>query len=304
MNLIILPYLDCPAYTEAAIQDCVAQSIGAVTLLLIDNGSQDAGRLVGETAARTHPRVYRWWHNPPAPSLAGIWNRALQFAWESGVQQVLVVNNDVRLHPDTYAVLSEARMNTGAWFISGVGVLEGQFDPTINLRDALGTVTEARKDGVRPEGYSYGGPDFSCFLITRECHRWFQFDEGFVPAYFEDNDFHRRLQLAGFGDKIFGVNVPFLHYGSGTLKGNARLREGWPPRFAACQQYYVEKWGGLPGSETFQYPFNALTLDEAASEDGDPRRFYTGQGKPGYTLGAATDPSWIDLFNGQTTREP
>jgi len=286
MNTILMPYLDCPQMTRVALDDCLKQSMSPLRLLLIDNGSQEEGRAVADEAVRNYhvpgvQEVLGWHHDPPFPALAAVWNRALQFVWDSGEDYALVVDNDVRLHPDTYAVLLEVLQTCQAWFVTGVGVRPDQFDPTLDLRWAVGQPTEARKDGRKPEGYHYGGPDFSCFLITKECHRWFQFDEGFVPAYHEDNDFHRRLKLAGFGEKIFGVNIPFLHYGSGTLKENARLRESWPARFAACQRYYQEKWGGLPGSETHVVPFAHAARDGELGF-ADPRVLYTGQGRPGH----------------------
>lgn len=276
MNIIIMPYLDCPEYTRAAVEDCLAQSTTS-HLLLIDNGSRDPGRMLGDEFAR-HPQVLRWRYDPALPSLSAVWNKALQFAWEAGADRAFVVNNDVRLHQDTFSVLSEVMDTAHAWFVTAVSVREGQFDPTIDLRAGLGVATPARKDGMKPEGYSYGGPDFSCFLIHRQCHRWFQFDEGFMPAYHEDNDYHRRLQLAGFGYKIFGVNVPFLHYGSATLNNNPRLRETWPAKFAACQTYYLRKWGGMPGSEVYQMPFQH-EYSEPPDLGGDLRQYMTGQGK-------------------------
>lgn len=281
MNWVIMPYLNCPDMTWQAIEDVLAQSI-PVHLLLIDNGSQPDARELADIYVRAMNNVLVWHHDPPLPSLSAVWNRALRFVWEAGGDHAWVVNNDARFHPRTYETLLEVQRTTGAFFVSAVSVTAEQFDPTIDLHAGLGTVTESRKDGIRPEGYSYGGPDFSCYVMTRDCHRWFQFDEGFIPAYHEDNDFHRRLQLAGFGDKIFGVNVPFLHYGSGTLQGNDKLRAGWQPKFVACQDYYRKKWGDLPGREKLQAPFGMGPGGEPADMGADLRATMTGQGKPGH----------------------
>lgn len=287
MNPIVMPYLNAPAMTRLAVEDVLAQTVPSPLLLLLDNGSQPEGRALGDELmlAQAPSPILTWHHDPPLPALAAVWNRALQFCWDAGASHALVVNNDVRLAPWTYALLLEVLEKTGAWFVTAVGVqpeqytryLEGGYDLA---RQALGEVTESRKDGVRPEGYSYGGPDFSCYLITKECHRWFQFDEGFRPAYHEDNDMHRRIRLAGFGDRIFGVNIPFQHVGSGTLREDAKLRERWAPQFAQCQEYYRSKWGGLPGQETYHLPFDP----QAPEVPLHPSRFYlyTGQGKPPY----------------------
>lgn len=281
MNPIVMPYINGPEMTYHAAQDCLDQTLPS-TLLLIDNGSALEGRETAERLRFKHPgRVLTWHHDPPFPSLSAVWNRALRFCWEAGAEQALVVNNDVRLAPWTYELLLEVQRTTGAWFVTAVSVTEPQYQDYARMdidhaRLALGVPTESRKDGIKVEGYSYGGPDFSCYLITRECHRWFQFDEAFVPAYHEDNDYHRRLRIAGFDDRIFGVNLPFWHIGSGTLKTNPQIEATWGPRFARCQEYYVAKWGGLPGKETHLTPFNQ---DPAA--EFDPRIYSTGQGRPG-----------------------
>lgn len=290
MNWCIMPYLDCPELTAQAVADVMAQRLPDVRLLLIDNGSQtDVGRALGKTLAKQYDgRVYLWSYDPALPSLAAVWNGALNFVWSVGGTYAWVVNNDVRLHPDTYGMLLRVQRSPGLdpWFVSAVGVREGQFDPDLDLEAAAYTDGYGR-EGAAVDTIAKGGPDFSCYVITRECHRWFQFDEGFVPAYHEDNDYHRRLELAGFGDRIFGINLPFLHYGSGTLEGNPQMRETWGRKFQACQQYYIQKWGGLPGQETYPYPFDMRN----PGAQFDMRTLLTGQGKPGCVM-----PTTRDLF--------
>lgn len=253
MNWIIMPYIDVLTMTARAIDDCLAQTIGRVQVLAIDNGSQ-------ELYARADHAVHFWRHAPPLPSLSATWNLALRTIWEAGGDYALVVNNDVRLHPQLYEALRETQQETRAWFVSACNIAPRTPDPSPILP----------WDGAFLE--SRGGPDFSCFLITRECHKWFQFDEGFIPAYHEDNDYHRRLILAGFGEKIFSVPVPYLHYGSATCTRSAEVRAAWGERFKGSQAYYREKWGGMPHKETYVTPFN--------TQAEDMRLLMTGQGTP------------------------
>lgn len=242
---IIMPILAHPEYTRAAIADCLAQTVDA-RLLLVNQGVDDAFRDELERIAEAHDdRVLLWNHQPPLPSLAGTWNEALRFVWASGGQEALVVNNDVRLHRSTYEHLSTALWRDGL-FVSAVGVTPEQFDPAAVYSDVT-------RDG--PLYGSHGGPDFSCFLISRDCHERFQFDEGFVPAFCEDLDYHRRLILAGNGALIFSVNLPYLHYGSTTLK---TVKDRGPIDRAIAQgarAYYRRKWGGDCNQETFVLPF-------------------------------------------------
>jgi len=256
----IMPILAHPEYTRAAIADCLAQSI-PTRLLLINQGVDDDFRDELEKIAEEYPdRVLLWSHQPPLPSLAATWNRALQFVWETGGTEALVVNNDVRLQPRTLEGLLGA-LNVGGvdhdgnritrnLFVSAVGVTPTDFSP--DARGPMYWYDEAKRAVVEK-----GGPDFSCFLISRACHARFQFDEAFIPAHTEDLDFHRRLMLAGEGKRIFSVNLPFLHYGATTLKSvDAETRQRIERDTAQIARvYYRRKWGGDCNRETFVLPF-------------------------------------------------
>ncbi len=255
-NYIIMPFIDCWDYTRAAATDALAQEIDPpARLLLIDNGSKRAVRLLAEEFDRFAPigrggNLLLWRHAPPLPSIAATWNRALDFVWEAGGEHALVVNNDVRLNKRTYELLLKCSKDTKALFVTAVGVDEGEFK--MEAEEPYATI----KYGDR------GGPDFSCYLISKECHAKYRFDENFVPAYHEDNDYHRRMILGGDGDRIFSINVPFLHYASVTINRDEKTKAAWGEKFEACKAYYVKKWGGVVGEETFDTPFNEKIIEE------------------------------------------
>lgn len=237
----VMPVLAGPAMTEAALSDLLAQSV-PTRILVINQGVNDTFRDRLERLAEQEPsRIFLWSHQPPLPSLSTTWNRALDFVWETGGEVALVVNNDCRFHPDTVTGLHSTLLREAALFVSAVGVREEQF--------------------VSPYGIDTtkkGGPDFSCFLIAKACHERFRFDEAFVPAFCEDLDMHRRLMLAGEGQRIFSVNLPYLHYASQTLKTlpeqeAARIRQQIETQSRA---HYARKWGGVVNAETFWWPFN------------------------------------------------
>jgi GT2 family glycosyltransferase len=84
------------------------------------------------------------------------------------------------------------------------------------------------------------------------------FDESISPnyAYFEDNDFGKRINAAG----LIRVDVPTssFHLGSGTLKaltGNEKNEHG--RKFALAEKNYRSKWGGVPPNEKWDYPHNS-----------------------------------------------
>lgn len=80
------------------------------------------------------------------------------------------------------------------------------------------------------------------------------FDEWeFYPIYFDDDDMERRCRLGG---------VEWVTY-DGTMRhaGSQTIQEDWAARansasFRENARRYVAKWGGLPGSELFQRPYN------------------------------------------------
>ena len=242
MNWIIMPYRGNLEQTADAVGDALDQSIDDPHLLLIQQG----GEAVPLLPPRDHSRrLHRWHHDPPLPSLAATWNRALQMVWEMGMEHALVVNNDVRLPRRLYAELLRGQRLTRAWFITACNVGESYHEAG---RDSY---TDAVFD-------ARGGPDFSCFLITKDCHTQFPFDEGFQPAYCEDLDYHRRLMLAGRGDRIFSVPVPYFHYASGTLKSlpEAARQQLGAQIGVGSRAYYARKWGGPPNQEAYALPFD------------------------------------------------
>lgn len=248
---IVMPVLAGPEMTEAAINDCLAQD-REPNLLIINQGvSTDFRRRLEDIAIEYDSRICLWSHDPPLLSLGTSWNRALDFVWQTGDTEALVINNDVRLDPRTYVGLLGCLNVSDNLFVSAVGVTPEQFDergegPTY-------WYDEAKRDIV-----AKGGPDFSCFLISKACHDEFRFDENFIPAYCEDLDYHRRLMLAGKGAKIFSVNLPYLHLAAQTLKQVDPKKKAAIERTieSGSRAYYAKKWGGPVNQETFWYPFD------------------------------------------------
>lgn len=261
-----MPVLAHPEYTRAAISDVLAQTV-PVRLLIINQGVDEAFREELEKIAEASPdRVLVWSHQPPLPSLAATWNRALAAVWEASTGDTagwvaLVVNNDVRLRPDTIAMLRTVQDQTDALFVSCVGVTPEDFARTQKEAaiDLVGDLTQL------------GGPDFSCFLISFACHDRFRFDEHFIPAFCEDLDYHRRLLLAGEGARIFSINLPYLHYGSATIKALEPKSRAATERAieTGSRAYYARKWGGPVNAERYRMPRAVADTDHLSALDLD-----------------------------------
>lgn len=243
---IILPYRNNPDLTAEALADCYHQTIDHPAVLLIANGASDLLITDGESEDLAS-FVFS-----PGLALAAVWNTALRVIWASGEDQALVINNDIRMHPCTYEVLLACQRQTAAYLVSAVGVTAKDFSG--------GAYIDAWKPWESLDALitNPGGPDFSCFLITKEGHAKYPFDEHFHPAYCEDLDYHRRMLLGGDGDRIFSVNLPFCHYASGTLKG---MRDDDRQRTEEAisrgsRAYYRLKWGGDVNQEIYTRPFD------------------------------------------------
>lgn len=263
MNWSIVPWLNQPDMTMQACKDLAEQGADA-RVLVVGVGVAGPEREEMERFVQyMGEKVLAWYHEPGLPSLSATWNRALQFVWETGGEVALVANNDVRVTPDTFAVLKEILEKEKALLVTATGVEEEE-----TLFD------EARKGGQRGLAYApcpcnptcpvendkhvrRGGPGFSLFMISKEANEKYPFDEALVPAFCEDLDLHRRMILGGDGNRIFGTNVRYLHLGGQTLKAMT------PERRKATEEaisrgsraHYARKWGGGANEETFIVPF-------------------------------------------------
>ena len=243
MTWVIMPVLDNCAESLQAISDVLTQDV-PTTLLVVDQGSSDETRDALRRLAGAERRVLLWLHDPCLPSLSATWNRALDFVWQQDEDAALVVNNDLRLHPSTVRVLVRTLVHDHALFVSATGV--GEEGWQVANSDWANRVMNEHNLAQR------GGPDFSCFLISRACHEKYRFDENYAPAYCEDIDLHRQILLAGEGHRIYALNFPFLHVGSGTLRSLApEKREALHRRLAGTRRYFASQWGGDCNHETY-----------------------------------------------------
>lgn len=145
-------------------------------------------------------------------SVARAWNDAVAL---SGGADLLLCNDDIVFAPDTIgAMLSLARRTPRAGIVSAI-------------------------EGER----------FACYWLSQDAYRNVgPFDEQFAPAYFEDNDYARRLTLAGWLLAVAPSAV--MHGGSRTLASYTPAeRRVHDAQFEANKARYLRKWGGLPGAE-------------------------------------------------------
>ncbi len=119
------------------------------------------------------------------------------------------------------------------------------------------TAAETNKRDIFFSGDGESGNAFSLFLLKKAGYDLIgAFDEKFYPAYFEDNDYARRMLLKGY--RIIPVSgATYAHVGSSTIK--RYTPQEWDVHHnahRANERYYIVKWGGMPHNEQFETPFN------------------------------------------------
>lgn len=188
--------------------------------------------------------------------LAAVWNKGCRDAFADGCHYALVCNDDILFSPDCIDKMVEEydrlRHSDNVIMVTPNNIMAqvGDKYQILNYEIPEGTETSWSEH-----------PNFSCFLITPE---YFDvvgsFDEKFTPAWYEDNDSHRRATLAGFKE-ICSTACASVHIGAVTTKMMAN------PDSGTSQAHYIEKWGGLPAThmradlpvESYLTPYNDPT---------------------------------------------
>lgn len=238
--------------TREAIQSFRAQDIGDVQILVIDNGSTDST----VNWLHTQKDLFTILHNP-GRGVAESWNEGLGWLfsprWVMGqpkpseVDYVFVVNNDVILRPDTMRWL----VKDGNGFVTAVGSQDPECLQTIHDKSGKPHYLPPNPNNKRPH------PDFSCYLIRREVwEKVGRFDENFKVAFSEDQDYHVRLFNAGIVAEA--LELPFLHYGSMTIKNSEPSEQKRIAHQAELNRaYFKKKWGFESGSQAYYDHFKS-----------------------------------------------
>lgn len=250
---IVMPVINCWNFTKEALLS-IKTNYHALHVVIVDNGSNDA--TLASTLAYIAKRVELGFHtfkmieNHENIGLTLAWNQGVQEARELGCEYVLIANNDIILNPYTIDNLVKALDEHPEWGMA----------TAVNERgwcDANGGPFSVLTKTIPLSPTDAESPDFSCFMLKMATFdRVGEFDVEFSRrgrAYFEDNDYHYRMKMAGLPARCI-TSAPYYHYGSQTQHQNVTPivpSEG----FIANRDYFIEKWGGMPGSETYRTPF-------------------------------------------------
>jgi GT2 family glycosyltransferase len=218
-------------------------------IFLIDNASTDE---TGAEAIKMVSPLFTYRHNTERWGFQKSVNLGVNDGFENGYDLVLILNNDVILHPEAIWRIAERFSKDGVGLVSCMDVRGEMTQAGINPL-GITRILSKEKETVDESP----NPNFSAFAVNKECWDTVgEFDEVFAPAYFEDNDYHYRMKIA----EIPAITYPpamFYHFGSRTQ--NEANENGKPlvpsPMFENTRAFYVKKWGGLPGAEKWTMPY-------------------------------------------------
>lgn len=230
LNWIVMPIYNQLTLTRDAVASCLAQDIegGVRVLAVIDRGDDGVAQWL-RAQGRSVQVV-----EAQGCGVSKAWNIALQHVFDTlKGEHALVVNSDVRLRPDTYRRL----VDDGGKFVTCVGTSSG-----------------AKFPGGEPSGRRRPHPDFSNFLIRKECwQRVGKFDDK-MRLYTSDGDFHLRMHKAGID--AYCIDLPFFHFASGTLKqADLDDRERILKIAGEDREVFRRKWGFEMGGTEYYAQF-------------------------------------------------
>lgn len=221
INPVLLLMHNNVKMTRDCIESLRAQDI-PVMIYVIDNATTEDVQWVQEN-------VDNYDRFEPQLGVSAGWNTGLEIWFADKTQYVLVPNTDTILPSWFYSTL----LSYDAPLVTGVSV---------------GTIAEISEPPSRKELAPC--PDFSAFLIRRECwEKVGPFDESMVH-YCGDLDYHvRGCQL---GVPMMNTGVPFYHERSSTLRlANPLARRIIELQADADRAAFRRKWGVGSGEVGF-----------------------------------------------------
>lgn len=215
------------AHAETAVKTILQGSLVPDQIVIIDNSEYG-----GAFTELSHlPEQYANVHIIPRAQniLSGAWNDLMNL-WPD--DYIIIANDDVMPHERSVEALVNAAID--------------------------------RPDVAMWNGSGHSGNSYSFFLLRKWAYcQVGPFDEKFIPAYFEDNDYDYRLRILAGLIREEVSNATFDHVGSATVKAmNQSQRDAAHLYFRKNGLYYMSKWGGMPTKEKYTEPFAGLDLSD------------------------------------------
>jgi len=256
---IVIPVINLwRDYTKPCIDSVIRASRNInYRIFLIDNGSTDETQIEAQKLISDRFLYHR---NEELWPLSKAWNYGIRRAFEDGYDYAFVINNDVLIHPDAIDKLVARLKNSENELVIVTCMNVKSECDQLGSPEKIFEMKSDDKSNVSEAEH----PDFSAFMLSKK--GWDlvgEFDEGFWPAYFEDNDYHYRINLL----RLKAITVPtamFYHYGSRTQNQNIKQGRGLVPAllFEKNRTYMLSKWGSTNAHNIrYRHPFNDVFKD-------------------------------------------
>lgn len=239
-GLIILLCRNTLTLSRRCLQTLLAQT-APVNILVVDNASTDGtGKYMGSLQANIYRMTF-----PAVTSVARCWNEGLQWGWDRGHMEALVVNADTELLPNTYKLLKDYLDGAGD-YLDGAG-----YHHIIGMITAVGVA----ENPSYPENLTLRPhPDYSCYMLAKWAHQRIPFNEQYDGAYLEDADHHVRMFRAGIW--AGSINLGFKHYSSGTLKfADDQEANRINQHYRRNKARFLQQYGCVPGTKGYERLF-------------------------------------------------
>src|ERR1700680_4305873 len=190
MNPVLILTRNCLELTKKCVESVRGQDI-PTDILVWDNDSSDGTHnWLDDFQIKSHLSFEN-------KGVSRGWNRSLDYWFNTrNAEHVLVLNNDALIPSWFYRHL----LSYAFPIVTGVSV------------NQMSQIDQEPSMGLTPSPH----PDFSAFLIRRECwEKVGPFDEN-MKHYASDMDYHVRGHRAGI--KMMNSGVPFYHERSSTIK--------------------------------------------------------------------------------------
>lgn len=250
---VIMPSVNCFELSSEAYRSVKESELvdTEYKFMLVDQESEDDVRYW----LSNFPETLYVRHEPKL-ALSAAWNNAVRSALDWGATHILIINNDVYLHPKTIKHLMAFIDHTGYMLVTADNIQQRMSLETMLKMELPVEYTDYDCEVITD--WRAEGPDFSCFMITPKTIEVIgYFDENFKMAYCEDWDYHARINRARVHAELYNDQVvqpdkihakrlstaPYYHYASQTMVRNHKLRHDISVQHGKNQNYYLTKWG-------------------------------------------------------------
>lgn len=230
LSIVIPVYVSTPLHLEFTRETIASiRTQQPYQVFIINNYCSPAYQPVLDQLAADFPHLTII-DNPKGNILASAWNLGinLSFSREKNHSSFcLLLNNDLILHPkaiDHLVKFAHTYPDFLLWSAS-------EWPKARTLTQAKLTLSWSPH------------PHFSCFMVSPQTIKTIgYFDEHFTGGYFEDNDYHTRILVAG---KVAAAtdSAKFYHYGSRTVNVDDDLKVTSQKYYQQNRQYFKKKWG-------------------------------------------------------------